>query len=196
MRDAEGRVESVRRAKNRQEKGKRGDAMKHTSAEAAKLLRKLNEELDALEDREQKSAVFIAAVGERLEDARPEYDYRATQERRQALESQIRKLKHAINLFNVSTNVPGFDMTVDQLLVYIPQLSAKKRRLAQLASNLPKERVGVSHPQANRAVIEYRHANYDLDDVANDLADVTDELAKAQNALDVVNTSVPFELEM
>ena len=53
--------------------------MRYTSAEAAKLLRKLNEDHAALIDRESKSNVFIVAVGEELEDVRPAYAYREVQ---------------------------------------------------------------------------------------------------------------------
>ena len=45
--------------------------MKYTSAEAAKLLRKLNEEQAALKERESKTATFVAAVDEDVESARP-----------------------------------------------------------------------------------------------------------------------------
>ena len=169
--------------------------MKCTSAEAAKLLRKLNEELMEIKDRESKSSVFIAAVDEKLDDVRPEYNYRETQDRLATLEAQVRKLKHAINAFNLTTEVPGFGMTVDQLLVYIPQLSERKRRLATMAARLPKERVNAPGV-ANKSFVEYRYANYDIKQAAADLVAVKDELARAQTALDVVNTSVEFELEL
>ena len=98
--------------------------MKYTSAEAAKLLRKLNEEKNSLMKREELSSVFIAAVGENVEDVRPEYDYRKTQDGLEELDRKIRVLKHALNVFNLTQTVPGSDMTIDQVLVYIPQLSA------------------------------------------------------------------------
>ena len=169
--------------------------MKCTSAEAAKLLRKLNEELMEIKDRESKSAVFIAAVDEKLDDVRPEYNYRETQDRLATLEAQVRKLTHAINAFNLTTEVPGFGMTVDQLLVYIPQLSERKRRLATMAARLPKERVNAPGV-ANKSFVEYRYANYDIKQASAELVAVKDELARAQTALDVVNTSVEFELEL
>ena len=56
--------------------------MKYTCAEAAKLLRKLNEELRVLRAKEEKGYRFTAAVDEDLESARPVYDYEKTQEDR------------------------------------------------------------------------------------------------------------------
>ena len=53
--------------------------MKYTSAEAAKLLRRLNEEHEALLELERQSASFVAAVSEDLESVRPAYDLIAVQ---------------------------------------------------------------------------------------------------------------------
>ena len=169
--------------------------MRYTSAEAAKLLRKLNEDHALLIDRESKSNVFIAAVGEELEDVRPAYAYREVQEGLKDLERKIRIVKHAINRFNLTTEVPGFGMTVDQILVYIPQLSARKSKLARMAGKLPKERISASGYGA-KTIIEYRYANYEITDAEADLAAVTDELARAQTALDVVNNSETMEIEL
>jgi hypothetical protein len=43
-------------------------------------------------------------------------------------------------VFNVTHTVPGFDMTIDQILVYIPQLTAKKIKLYEMKTKLPKTR--------------------------------------------------------
>ena len=103
--------------------------MKYTSAQAAKLLRKLNEEKAALLSRESMSCSFVAAVQENVEDVRPEYDYAGTQEKLAEVDEKIRRLKHAMNQFNISTMVPECGMTIDQILVYIPQLTARKQKL-------------------------------------------------------------------
>ena len=118
--------------------------MKYSSAEAAKLLRKLNEEVENLEDQEVKRREFNAALGEDVETVRPAYDYADTQRKLKELQAKIRTVKHALNCFNSTTEVPGFDMTIDQLLVYIPQLSRRKQKLAMMSSCLPKERAKVS----------------------------------------------------
>ena len=169
--------------------------MKYTSAEAAKLLRKLNEAHLALRNKETQSCTFVAAVQENLEDARPAYDYAAVQKELTNLEAQIRKVKHAINQFNLSTTIPGFDMTVDEALVRIPQLSERKRKLSDLANRLPKERVN-SGAFAGKAIVEYRYANYDVTAANADLLKVSDELAALQTALDVVNNNETLELEL
>ena len=168
--------------------------MKYTCAEAAKVLRKLNEDLKVLRAKEVKGYRFTAAVDEDLESARPVYNYIQTQDEQLQIEAKIRKVKHAINRFNLETTIPEFEMTVDEMLVYIPQLSERKRKLTQMASFLPKERV--SNGYQSTKIIEYTYTNYDLQQAADDLARVSDELAKAQTALDVINNQGQLELEI
>lgn len=168
--------------------------MKCTSAEAAKLLRKLNEEVENLEDQEVRTRQFNAAIGEDIESVRPAYDYTDTQRKLDELQAKIRTVKHALNCFNSTTEVPGFGMSIDQLLVYIPQLSRRKQKLAMMSSCLPKERAKVSG--LGSQIIDYRYANYDIEAVKADYQNVSDELAKAQTALDLVNTTMAMEIEI
>jgi len=166
--------------------------MKYTSAEAAKLLRKLNEEHDALLQREEQAKSFLASVGEEVESVRPAYDYEATQQRLAELEEDIRTVKHAINVFNATHTVEGFDLTIDQMLVYIPQLTRLKAKLAEMAACLPKTREAAY----GAGVIDYRYANYDVDRAAADHAQVSDLLAEAQTALDAANSKETMEIDL
>ena len=70
--------------------------MKMTSAEANKLLRKLHDDHSALESMEMESRTFVAATTKKLEDARPEYDYAAVQEKLAELEDKTRYIKDYI----------------------------------------------------------------------------------------------------
>lgn len=115
--------------------------MTYTSAQANKLLKKLNGEHAALLDKESRSKDFCAAMGEDVESVRPAYDYADTQNRLAELEQRIRKVKHAINVFNATHVIPDFHMTIDEMLVYIPQLTQRKNKLAEMKARLPKERV-------------------------------------------------------
>lgn len=169
--------------------------MKMTSAQAAKELRKLNDQHDALLARENKSREFVAAIQEDVEKVRPEYDYASTQEELAKMEAQIRTLKHAINTFNLSQEVPGFGMTIDQMLVYIPQLTARKKKLDYMRKKLIRERVEGNYGRTNN-IVEYSYANFDLSAAEADYQKTADELAAAQTALDQVNSTVEFEVEV
>lgn len=165
--------------------------MKYTSAQANKLLRKRQEERDALLYQEKLSRTFIAATTEDKENARPAYSYSDTQAKLKKLERDIRTIKHAISVFNTTHFVDGFDMTVDQLLVYLPQLNERKSRLGEMASALPKQRMS-SNGRSN--LIEYEYANYDIEAAKKDYEKVCDELARAQVALDQLNNTETMEI--
>lgn len=169
--------------------------MKMTSAQAAKELRKLNDQHDALLAKENKSREFIAAIQEDVETVRPSYDYPSIQMELEKLEAQIRKLKHAINAFNLRQEVPGFDMTIDQMLVYIPQLTARKKKLDYMRKKLPREREDAGFGRSSN-IVEYKYANYDIEAAEADYLKVVDKLAAAQNALDQVNSTVEFDADI
>lgn len=79
------------------------------------------------------------------------------------------------------------------MLVYIPQLTARKNKLERMRSRLPRERVQDSYSR-NSTLVEYEYSNYDIQKVAVDYSSVADELARAQNALDQVNATVTLEV--
>ncbi len=166
-----------------------------TSAIAAKHLRKLNDQQNALLAMEKKARSFTAAIQEDVESVRPAYDYQAIQNSLAEIDAKIRKLKHTLNCFNSTYVIPEFEMTIDQMLIYIPQLTASKNKLDGMRSRLPKERVRESFGRGNN-IIEYEYANYDVAQAEADYNSVADELAMAQNALDKVNTTVLFEAEI
>lgn len=167
--------------------------MRYTSAQANKLLKKLQEERGDLLRQERQRLTFIAATTEDLEGARPAYDYRETQARLARLEEQIRTVKHCINTFNLTHTVEGFHMTVDQLLVYIPQLTERKLKLSGMANTLEKARLSDA---GRSALIEYEYANFDVPEAQADYEAVGDELVRAQLALDKLNTTETMEIDL
>jgi uncharacterized protein YpuA (DUF1002 family) len=166
--------------------------MKYTSAEANKLLKKLNGEYAALLEKERRSRNFRAAMGEDVASVRPAYDYSKTQARLAELEENIRRIKHAVNRFNTTQLVDGFGMTIDEMLVYIPQLTKRKSKLLEMKSKLPKERVEEQYGRQSN-IIDYTYTNYDLASVEADYEKVADALSRAQLALDAVNQRETFE---
>lgn len=167
--------------------------MKCTSAEAAKILRQLNEDYNSIRNMETESCDFIAAVTEDPESVRPQYDFDDTQRKLEEIETKIRRVKHALNVFNSTHTVPGFNMTVDEILVYIPQLNRRKSKLAGMKDRLPKVRQTSSY-RSN--IIDYSYVNYDIKAAEAEYAKTSDTLSKAQLALDTLNNTETMEIDI
>lgn len=167
--------------------------MKYTSAEAGKLLKKLNDEQRSILLREINGKEFLAAVGEDVESVRPEYDFAKVQAELFAVETKIRKVKHALNVFNSTTVISEFNITIDEMLVLIPQLTAKKEKLAKMKDKLPKVR---EQTRMNSSILDYRYLNYDVKVVSEEYEKTADTLSKAQNALDAVNMTKTLEVDL
>ena len=137
--------------------------MQYTSAQAAKLLRKLKDEHVLLLNEEVNNRFFLAATGEDAESLRPEYDYKKVQADLAAIEDKIRKVKHAINLFNCRTVVEG--KTIDEVLVYLPQLQDRRSKLSCMIGRREKQRARstvMARYAGQSAIIDYEYANYDI----------------------------------
>lgn len=160
-----------------------------TSAEANKRLKKLNDELRALEVMESKSAVFNAAVGEDEELIRPEYSFSDTQEQMEVIREKIIGLKHKINAFNLGMKVEGYDLTIDEVLTLLPMLSERRKMLAGMAARLPRERAK-SYGYGTNAVIDYVIANYDVDEAEQAYNELSEKISSLQNAIDITNSTV------
>ena len=169
--------------------------MKMTSAQAAKLLRQFNDELRTLNVREENSRSFLAALGEDPESVRPAYDYAEMQKQQEELELKIRKLKHTINVFNATTVIREYGFTIDEMLVYLPQLSRRCSKLSIMKDALPKVRENAGFSRGN-TVIDYRYANYDIDKVSADYTVAYEELSKAQTALDLINNTAEMDVDI
>ena len=167
--------------------------MKYTSAEAGKLLKKLNDEHASILLREENGKEFLAAVGEDIESVRPGYDFATTQVALNEIETKIRKVKHALNVFNSTTVIPEFGMTIDEMLVYIPQLTLRKDKLARMKDRLPKVR---EQTRVNSSILDYRYLNYGVDKAAAEYDKISDTLSKAQNALDAANMNQTLEIDL
>ncbi len=167
--------------------------MKYTSAEAGKLLKKLNDERASILLREENVKEFLAAVGEDIESVRPDYNFATTQVALNEIETKIRKVKHALNVFNSTTVIPEFGMTIDEMLVYIPQLTMRKDKLARMKDRLPKVR---EQTRVNSSILDYRYLNYGVDEAAAEYDKISDTLSKAQNALDAANMNQTLEIDL
>ena len=162
---------------------------KYTSAEANKLLRALMDESSMILNDESNTCTFHAAVGESIEDVRPEYSFSETTRKLNELKDKMLVVKHAINVFNVSTVVPGTDgLTVDQVLVLLPKMTQRQKKLREMVKAKKMERVSGFRVSGN--IIDYIHTNFDREEVKAEYERLTEELNALRMNLDLLNNTV------
>ena len=89
----------------------------------------------------------------------------------------------------------GFDeLTVDQALVYIPQLTARIRKLRSMSNVLPKQRIIDRYSNAN--FVDYAVSNYDIEEAEQAYIGTKDLLASLHLALDTVNTTETMDINI
>lgn len=163
-----------------------------TSAVANKLLKSLEDQKNYLLSIEASSSVYIKAEGEKTDP--PDYDYSSTSGKINLINEQIRKIKHAINLFNTTTYLEPLGITIDEALVKMAQLNQRKLQLDIMRKRLPKERQSMPYSRIN--IIEYQYVNYDIEKVAADYNKLCEEIAEIQLALDTCNHTKTFDLDL
>ena len=167
--------------------------MKYTSAEANKLLKTLEKKREKIAGKEKKVAKFTVSSTENVEELRPGYDFADTQQQLAKIDEDIRKVKHAINVFNVTHEIPGFDgVTIDQALIWLPQMNIEAKKLAAMAESIERERV----ESFRTTIIDYVIANYDIEEAEKAYDEMRDKLNKLQLALDVANTTQTIEIHV
>lgn len=162
-----------------------------TSKEANKLLKKCYDELEIVRIKENQSLYFVAAAGEVIESVRPEYDFESTQRKIESLNCNVLHIKHQLNKFNTSTTLENTNLTIDEVLVLLPQLNELKNKYERMLKHLPKNR-----RMSSGTFIEYEYANYDLKAVETSYNKVTREINGLQLELDKVNSTARFEIDL
>ena len=167
--------------------------MEMTSAQANKLIKQLKDHIRLLESQERNLTSFIAATTENVEEVRPAYSYEETAARYDELETAIRKIKHALNRFNASTVPEGTDMTIDEILVFLPQATERLRKLSVMLSRPAKLR---AEDTGRTSIIEYEYLNYDLAAVQRDYDALMEKKTMVMTALDLANNTLLFDVDL
>ena len=160
-----------------------------TSAELNKELKKLQSERSRILQLEGMTSLFVAATTENIEEIRPEYDLRSTNESLLEKEKQIREIKHRLNVFNSTHVIEELGMTIDEVLVYLPQQSERVSKLSGMAGRMSRQRCSDRYSSKTN-LIEYEYANFDQAEAQRLYDAAHEDLIRAQVALDRENTTV------
>ena len=164
-----------------------------TSASAAKFIKRLENEKARLVSLEGKSSTYVLAQGEECDP--PAYDYREIVERIDELDETIRRIRHALHLFNAQTVIPDEGITVDEALIKLAQMNSNLRRLERLREVEPKTRLE-SGMFGGKGMIEYQYANFDTKEAFADYEELYRRISDLQLGLDLVNQTETFTVEL
>ncbi len=164
-----------------------------TSASAAKFIKRLESEKARLVSLEGKNSTYVLAQGEECDP--PAYDYRETVERIDGLDETIRRIRHALHLFNAQAMIPDEGITVDEALIKLAQMNSKLRRLERLREIEPKTRLE-SGMFGGKGMIEYQYASFDTKEAFADYEELYRRISDLQLGLDLVNQTETFTVEL
>ena len=114
----------------------------------------------------------------------PDYDYETTRVNIDHLDNEIRRLKGLLAYSNVTTIVDGFDMNINDALIYLAQLKQKEAHFNFLMN---KNKIDRSTTGFGSAVIQFTKILYDQDVVREELNIVTETIMQLQMAIDRTN---------
>ena len=136
---------------------------------------------------EKKACTYKVMEGEDPSAKKPEYDYEETRDQLKYFDDSVRLAKHTINSFSVSRYVPEYNMTLDELEMYLEDLNRRFNTLKELGEARPIKRTIV-----NRSV---RHtiANYDLKQARKDSERLDDERRKVRKIISEIKESEEFK---
>ena len=120
----------------------------------------------------------------------PDYDYETTRVNIDHLDNEIRRLKGLLAYSNVTTIVDGFDMNINDALIYLAQLKQKEAHFNFLMN---KNKIDRSTTGFGSAVIQFTKILYDQDVVREELNKVTETIMQLQMAIDRTNLTNMIE---
>ncbi|MBO5320430.1 MAG: hypothetical protein J6B01_11590 [Ruminococcus sp.] len=163
--------------------------MKMNSDYANKTISNLQSEISSILQAEENGKTYSYGVSEK--PVVPDYSFSDTQAKLSELRRKVAVLRHAINVFNITTKIRDFDITVDEALGRMSMLYNDKKRLYAM----------LQIPEQNR-VREYgsREAdivnrNFNIEEVQAEYDRVSDELLRIQQAINVANLTIDFEVD-
>lgn len=167
--------------------------MQITSIEANKLINSLISQKEILLNNERKAMTFDVATTEDVEECRPNYNYYETHDSICRIDWKIMTIRHALNVFNCTTIIKEFDITIDQALILIPLLRSRMHKYTSMANNLEKERTSWG---PNSPHIVYRYTNYLPIEAEKHANHYKDYLNGLEIELYKINNTLTFEVDI
>ena len=154
-----------------------------------KELEKYKERNRLLASIEEYNSTYDMCNGEDVDIVRPKYDYEKTQKELKENIEVIMCIKYAIDNALSTFTVPEYNMTLDELKMYIEYLDKRISRLYSL------KMCSFFNRSMCDVIIEYEYRNFDIEEVEKDYDDATLELRKAKDTLYKYLATEEFETD-
>ena len=160
-----------------------------TISEMEKELEKYKERNRLLASIEEYNSTYDMCNGEDVDIVRPKYDYEKTQKELKENIEVIMCIKYAIDNALSTFTVPEYNMTLDELKMYIEYLDKRISRLYSLKMR------SFFNRYMYDGIIEYEYRNFDIEEVEKDYDDATLELRRAKDTLYKYLATEEFETD-
>lgn len=160
-----------------------------TISEMEKELEKYKERNRLLASIEEYNSTYDMCNGEDVDIVRPKYDYEKTQKELKENIEVIMCIKYAIDNALSTFTVPEYNMTLDELKMYIEYLDKRISRLYSL------KMCSFFNRYMYDGIIEYEYRNFDIEEVEKDYDDATLELRRAKDTLYKYLATEEFETD-
>ena len=173
-----------------------------TISEMEKELEKYKERNRLLASIEEYNSTYDMCNGEEVDIVRPKYDYEKTQKELKENIEVIMCIKYAIDNALSTFTVPEYNMTLDELKMYIEYLDKRISRLYSLkmcsffnrsmCDGIIEYEDGLRELNENE---KYEYRNFDIEEVEKDYDDATLELRRAKDTLYKYLATEEFETD-
>ena len=121
----------------------------------------------------------------------PNYSYKKTRAAVDALDTQIRKLRHALAVANTTVMVAEFGVTLGEALVMLAQYQNKCELLSDMSS-----RQQISQRSSYSGIMEITCCNYDVERALKDYEELRLVIGRLQVAIDRANLTSYVDVEI
>lgn len=167
--------------------------MDFTSAYANKYLKSLKDDRARLVEEERRNCTYTYLANEE-NICIPDYSYDDVKKALAEIDLKELKVRTALHRFNMETMIND-EYTIDGALVRLAQLNTAKRRLERMG-NIPKHERRLGAWMNSSAGVEWTDANFDTALVTQDYKDVCRQIVKLQLAIDRVNNTKTFWVDI
>lgn len=163
----------------------------------SKRVKRLQEELVAVQNVEAETCAYTVGVDEVNPPTPPAYNFEMTQRLIEYYTQQITALKHALNVFNTTmvlegVEVDGSPLTIDAALVRMAMLTKQKAKLNKMRLFQKQSRADGGF----RSKAEYRFRNFDAEEAEKHYQAVCSEIELIQQALNRINVVSEVDVPM